>query len=286
MTSPGSFPGRSGPDGCAAPPRCAGWSRRPGCIPADLVLPMFVKEWLTEPVAADLDARRRCSTPGTRLKAAAVEAVSAGVGGLMMFGIPAERDAVGSAGDRSGRDPECRAGRPARRGRRRHRADGGPVPGRVHRPRALRGAGRGRRGGQRRHPAAVPRDGRGAGRVRRRLLGTSGMMDGQVGAVRAALDDAGHIDTGVFAYAAKYASAFYGPFREAVDSALTGDRRSYQQDPANRREARPRGRPRHRRGRRPGDGQAGDGVPGRARRRRRLRSTFPLPPTRSRVSTR
>jgi porphobilinogen synthase len=63
------------------------------------------------------------------------------------------------------------------------------------------------------------------------------MMDGQVGAVRAALDDAGHVDTAVFAYAAKYASAFYGPFREAVDSALQGDRRSYQQDPANRREA-------------------------------------------------
>ena len=69
------------------------------------------------------------------------------------------------------------------------------------------------------------------------LVGTSGMMDGQVGAVRAALDDAGHVDTAVFAYAAKYASAFYGPFREAVDSALQGDRRSYQQDPANRREA-------------------------------------------------
>jgi len=69
------------------------------------------------------------------------------------------------------------------------------------------------------------------------LVGTSGMMDGQVGAVRAALDAAGFLDTGVFAYAAKYASAFYGPFREAVDSALVGDRRSYQQDPANRREA-------------------------------------------------
>ncbi len=69
------------------------------------------------------------------------------------------------------------------------------------------------------------------------LVGTSGMMDGQVGAVRAALDAVGLIDTAVFAYAAKYASAFYGPFREAVDSALIGDRRSYQQDPANRREA-------------------------------------------------
>jgi porphobilinogen synthase len=63
------------------------------------------------------------------------------------------------------------------------------------------------------------------------------MMDGQVGAVRGALDEAGLIDNVVFAYAAKYASAFYGPFREAVDSALIGDRRSYQQDPANRRES-------------------------------------------------
>jgi porphobilinogen synthase len=69
------------------------------------------------------------------------------------------------------------------------------------------------------------------------LLGTSGMMDGQVGVVRSALDTAGDTDTGIFAYAAKYASAFYGPFREAVDSALVGDRRTYQQDPANRREA-------------------------------------------------
>jgi porphobilinogen synthase len=64
------------------------------------------------------------------------------------------------------------------------------------------------------------------------------MMDGQVGAVRAALEGAGHSDTMILAYAAKYASALYGPFREAVDSQLAGDRRGYQQDPANRREAR------------------------------------------------
>ncbi len=69
------------------------------------------------------------------------------------------------------------------------------------------------------------------------LLGTSGMMDGQVGAVRTALDDAGHDDVGVIAYAAKYASGFYGPFREAVESTLTGDRATYQQDPANARES-------------------------------------------------
>jgi porphobilinogen synthase len=69
------------------------------------------------------------------------------------------------------------------------------------------------------------------------VVGTSGMMDGQVAAVRSALDDHGAIDTAILAYAAKYASAFYGPFRDAVDSALTGDRRTYQQDPANARES-------------------------------------------------
>jgi porphobilinogen synthase len=68
------------------------------------------------------------------------------------------------------------------------------------------------------------------------VLGLSGMMDGQVAAVRAALDEAGHPSTAVLAYAAKYASAFYGPFRDAVDSTFTGNRRGYQLDPPNRRE--------------------------------------------------
>jgi porphobilinogen synthase len=68
------------------------------------------------------------------------------------------------------------------------------------------------------------------------VVGLSGMMDGQVEAVRDALDAAGHTDTSILAYAAKYASAFYGPFREAVESSLDGDRRTYQMDPANRRE--------------------------------------------------
>jgi porphobilinogen synthase len=69
------------------------------------------------------------------------------------------------------------------------------------------------------------------------LLGPSGMMDGQVGAIRTALEGAGLVDTGILAYAAKYSSAFYGPFRDAVESSLQGDRRTYQQDPANVREA-------------------------------------------------
>ena len=69
------------------------------------------------------------------------------------------------------------------------------------------------------------------------IVGPSGMMDGQVAAIRAGLDSAGHDGTAIMAYSAKYASAFYGPFREAVDSSLQGDRKTYQQDPANAREA-------------------------------------------------
>jgi porphobilinogen synthase len=69
------------------------------------------------------------------------------------------------------------------------------------------------------------------------VVAPSGMMDGQVGVIRAALDEAGHLDTVILAYAAKYSSAFYGPFREAVGSSLQGDRKTYQQDPANSREA-------------------------------------------------
>ncbi|MDN6171034.1 MAG: porphobilinogen synthase, partial [Micrococcaceae bacterium] len=69
------------------------------------------------------------------------------------------------------------------------------------------------------------------------MVAPSGMMDGQVAVIRQALDGAGLADTSVLAYAAKYASAFYGPFREAVDSQLSGDRRTYQMDASNRREA-------------------------------------------------
>jgi porphobilinogen synthase len=68
------------------------------------------------------------------------------------------------------------------------------------------------------------------------MVGPSGMMDGQVGVVREALDAAEHTGVSILAYSAKYASAFFGPFREAVDSSLQGDRRTYQQDPANLRE--------------------------------------------------
>jgi porphobilinogen synthase len=71
------------------------------------------------------------------------------------------------------------------------------------------------------------------------VVAPSGMMDGQVASIRRALDGSGFEETAVLAYAAKYASALYGPFRDAVDVTIVGggDRRSYQQDPANRREA-------------------------------------------------
>jgi porphobilinogen synthase len=69
------------------------------------------------------------------------------------------------------------------------------------------------------------------------VVGPSGMMDGQVGVIREALDAAGHLDTAILAYTAKYTSAFYGPFRQAVESQLRGDRKTYQQDGANVREA-------------------------------------------------
>ena len=204
--------------------------------PADLVLPMFVKESLTEPAPLT-------SMPGvlqhTRdsLKVAATQAVSAGVGGLMIFGIPETRDGIGSqAIDPGGILNVALADLRAEVGASTvlmadlcldEFTDHGhcgvlTTSGEVDNDATL----------ERYREMAVAQATCGAD-----LVGTSGMMDGQVGAVRTALDTAGFTDTGVFAYAAKYASAFYGPFREAVDSALTGDRRSYQQDPANRREA-------------------------------------------------
>ena len=98
------------------------------------------------------------------------------------------------------------------------------------------------------------------------VIAPSGMMDGQVGAIRAALDESSHADAAILAYAAKYASVFYGPFRDAAECAPQfGDRRGYQMDPANARGTR-RSRPRHRGRRRHGDGQAGAAVSRRARR--------------------
>jgi porphobilinogen synthase len=205
--------------------------------PRQLVLPLFVGEGLSAPVPI-------ASMPGvvqhTResLRKAAAEAAAAGVGGLMLFGVPVTKDAVGSGGT----DPDgilnvaiadvvgevgdsvvvmsdlCLD----------EFTDHGhcgvlAADGTVDNDATL----------ERYAEMAVAQATAGVA-----VVGPSGMMDGQVGVVRAALDAAGHLDTGILAYSVKYASAFYGPFREAVSSTLQGDRRAYQQDPANGREAR------------------------------------------------
>jgi len=224
--------------------------------PADLVLPLFVKESLTEPVPLS-------SMPGvlqhTRdsLRAAAVEAVNAGVGGLMIFGIPAERDAIGSAatdpagilnvaladlksevGDATVLMADLCLDEFTDHGHCGVLSSGVLSSGVLSSEVLSSGVlDEGRTVDNdatliRYADMALAQAAAGVD-----LVGTSGMMDGQVAAIRAALDAHGQSETGVFAYAAKYASAFYGPFREAVDSALIGDRRTYQQDPANRRES-------------------------------------------------
>jgi porphobilinogen synthase len=204
--------------------------------PRHLVLPMFVKEGAAEPVPI-------ASMPGvvqhTRdsLRKAAVEAVRAGVGGLMLFGVPARYDATGSAAC----DPDGVLNVALRE----VRAEVGDATvvmadtcldeftdhghcgvldaeGRVDNDATLAVYA----------DMAVAQAEAGA-----HLLGPSGMMDGQVGVIREALDAAGHVETGILAYTAKYTSAFYGPFRQAVESQLSGDRTTYQQDAANVREA-------------------------------------------------
>src|SRR3954465_11430478 len=204
--------------------------------PAELVLPMFVKEGLTEPRAV-------ASLPGVvqhsrdSLRKAAVEAVRAGVGGIMLFGVPAERDAVGCCGtDPDGvlnvaiRDLVSEVGDATvvmsdlcldeftSHGHCGVLADDGSVDNDATLDRYAE--------------MALAQASAGV-----HLVAPSGMMDGQVGAVRGALDAAGFTGVGILAYTAKYASAFYGPFREAVASSLDGDRRTYQLDPANAREA-------------------------------------------------
>ncbi|MCO5951285.1 porphobilinogen synthase [Microbacterium yannicii] len=203
--------------------------------PAELILPMFVREGATEPVPIS-------SMPGVvqhtteSLKRAVTDAAAAGIGGIMLFGVPEHKDATGSgATDADGilnvatRIAAAEAG------------DALVVQtdlcldeftdhghcgvldanGYVDNDATL----------ERYRDMGVAQAEAGS-----QLLGLSGMMDGQVAAVRDALDDAGFANTPILGYAAKYASAFYGPFREAVQSSLEGDRRTYQQDPANRRE--------------------------------------------------
>lgn len=204
--------------------------------PRHLVLPLFVREGITEPEPI-------ASMPGvvqhTRdsLRKACVEAVEAGVGGLMLFGVPAVRDATGSAGV----DPDGVLNA-ALRDVRAEIGDASVLMADTcldeftdHGHCGVLDA----QGGVDNDATlaiyaemAVAQADAGA-----HLLGPSGMMDGQVGVIRDALDAAGHTDTGILAYTAKYASAFFGPFREAVDSQLKGDRKAYQQDPANVRES-------------------------------------------------
>ncbi|MGW5055412.1 porphobilinogen synthase [Actinokineospora sp. NPDC004072] len=204
--------------------------------PRQLILPMFVKEGATEPVAVS-------SMPGvvqhTRdsLRKAAVEAVQAGVGGIMLFGVPTTKDAVGSGGV----DPDGVLN-VALRDLRAELGDDTVLMSDLCLDEFTDHG----------HCGVLDDDGRvdndatltiyaemavAQAEAGAHLLGPSGMMDGQVGVVREALDAAGHNGVGILAYAAKYASAFYGPFREAVESTLTGDRFSYQQDPANVRES-------------------------------------------------
>ncbi|WP_433535865.1 porphobilinogen synthase [Micromonospora sp. CA-249363] len=204
--------------------------------PAELVVPMFVKEGLTEP-------RAIASLPGVlqhsrdSLRKAAAEAVQAGVGGIMLFGVPEQRDPTGSGGiDPNGilnvaiRDVVSEVGDSTvvmsdlcLDEFTSHGHCGVLAPdGDVDNDATLAAYAE----------MAVAQAAAGVD-----VVGPSGMMDGQVGVVRRALDAAGHQDVAVLAYAVKYASAFFGPFRDAVESALEGDRRSYQQDPANVRES-------------------------------------------------
>lgn len=206
--------------------------------PSQLVLPVFVAEGASEP-------RPISSMPGVvqhtldSLAAAAAEAAELGLGAIMLFGVPeaAHKDALGSGA----LDPDGILSL----GLRRVRAEVGDslvvmsdvcldeftdhghcgvltADGHVDNDATV----------ERYVAMSVLHAECGA-----HLVGPSGMMDGQVAAIRAGLDRAGHLDTGILAYAAKYASAFYGPFREAVDSSLTGDRKTYQQDGANLTEA-------------------------------------------------
>ena len=205
--------------------------------PAQLVLPLFVREGLTEPRPIE-------SMPGAlhhtvdSLRRAVTEAAEAGVGGVMLYGVPEQRDAIGSGGT----DPDGVLNVATRavaeevgdalviqtdlcldeftdHGHCGVLAADGSVDndGTLLRYRAM----------------ALAQAEAGS-----HMLGLSGMMDGQVAAVREALDADGRADVLLLGYAAKYASALYGPFRDAVESALVGDRRTYQLDPANRREGR------------------------------------------------
>ncbi|VDG75488.1 delta-aminolevulinic acid dehydratase [Actinobaculum suis] len=202
---------------------------------ANLVLPMFVREGISapEPIA---------SMPGVyqhtleSLPRAARQAVDAGVGGIMLFGVPAQRDARGSAAT----DPEGILNRGLRALRTELGDDAVIIADLCLDEFTDHG-----------HCGVLDAQGNvdndatleiyqemalAQARAGAHMLGLSGMMDGQVAAVREVLDGEGFTAVSILAYSAKYASAFFGPFREAVDSQLRGDRATYQLDPANRTE--------------------------------------------------
>lgn len=205
-------------------------------FPADLILPVFVREGLGEPAPIGSMPGVVQHTEETLLEAAE-EAAQLGLGGLMLFGIPSERDPRGAAG----LDPEGILNRSIRAVKDRL-GDSLPVMSDLcldeftdHGHCGVLDA-----AGQVDNDATLElyaRMGAVQAAAGADVVAPSGMMDGQVGVIRQALDEAGHQEVSILAYSAKYASGFYGPFREAVDSQLQGDRRQYQMDAPNRREA-------------------------------------------------
>ncbi|MFK5688696.1 porphobilinogen synthase [Ornithinimicrobium sp. LYQ92] len=206
--------------------------------PAELVLPMFVRDGITAPQPIGSMPGVLQHTPRSLVEAAR-EAVDAGIGGIMVFGVPRDEDkdpvgscglsadgvlnrALGSLRDALGDDTVLMSDLCLDEFTDHGHCGVLDDHGRVDNDATLEVYAR----------MAVAQASAGA-----HVVGPSGMMDGQVRVVREALDGAGHQDTSVLAYTAKYASACYGPFREAVASTLTGDRATYQQDPANRTES-------------------------------------------------
>jgi porphobilinogen synthase len=205
--------------------------------PADLVQPLFVKEGISEPQPVASMPGVVQHTPDS-LRNAAADAVEAGAGGLILFGIPAQKDARGSAADDpAGIVQACLADLAADLGSDTvlmadlcldEYTDHGHCG-------ILTGSGEVDNDATLQRYASVALAQAAAGV---HVVAPSGMMDGQVAAIRAALDGGGYPDVAICAYAAKYASAFYGPFRDAAECAPSfGDRASYQQDHGNPGEA-------------------------------------------------
>ena len=203
--------------------------------PAKLIWPVFVRDDIDEPREIDAMPGQYQHTIDS-LRRAAAEAAEAGVGAIDLFGVPSRRDAIGSQA--WAEDGILNRGLAA------VRAEVGDAlvvcadtcldEFTDHGHCGLLDA----EGGVD-NDATLPLYQAMAisqARAGAHMVSPSGMMDGQVAAIRAALDQAGHADVAILAYSAKYASAYFGPFREAVGSTLKGDRRTYQQDPANRRE--------------------------------------------------